>query len=381
MNQATDNTTVPTDAVTSASNWSKVSKRKTKNYSLLYWLVGGMIVVILVLSLSSHKATQAKSDASQTSQATNFSASLNANLARLQELAKQKTSQIPQYSFQPFAQNNIATAQKPSQSDLKAYLARQNAPTSMYTSNAQQPVRTSSANHVEQTTFAGKGPNTQFGNTQTQTTAVQATRIAHPEATIAAGEFMHAALETAINSDLPGMVRAIVSTPVYAYTGGRLMVPAGSRLIGQYASALIQGQHRVMIIWQRVLLPNGIAVQINSPGADALGRAGQGADSINTHFLARFGESALLSLMGAASATAGVNNGDQYNSAAQYRMAIAQSFQQSAQKSLQGTLPIKPTLHIYQGTPITVFVAHDLNFYNVLKPTDVPLQTIPSWIK
>ena len=119
-----------------------------------------------------------------------------------------------------------------------------------------------------------------------------------------------------------------------------------------------------------MVLPSGIAVQINSTGTDALGRAGQGADSVNRHFFARFGESTLLSLLAAGTSTAGVGNSDQYNSASQYRIAIAQSFQQSAQKSLQGTEAMKPTIHIHQGANINVFVAHDLSFYRVLKSND-----------
>ena len=114
-------------------------------------------------------------------------------------------------------------------------------------------------------------------------------------------------------------------------------------------------------------MPNGIAVQVNSPGVDSLGRAGQGADSVDTHFFARFGEAALLSIIGAGASNVGVDNLDQYNSAAQYRMAVAASFQQSAQSSLQNTLPQAPTLTAYQGAQINVFVAHDLSFYNVLR--------------
>ena len=77
-----------------------------------------------------------------------------------------------------------------------------------------------------------------------------------------------------------------------------------------------------MVIWTRLLLPSGITIQINSPGTDPLGTAGQSADEINTHFLSRFSESALLSLIGAGTANTGIGNQDQYNSAAAYRMAI-----------------------------------------------------------
>ena len=260
-------------------------------------------------------------------------------------------------------------------------MARQNAPTSMYSSPQSQTPHPSQTSKVSQATFAGQGANTQFANTKTTTSTQEARRLPHPDFTIASGEFLHAVLETAINSDLPGKVRAVVSKPVYAYTGGRLIIPAGSRLIGQYSSGIVQGQNRVMIVWGRLILPSGIAIALNSPSADALGRAGQGADSVDTHFFARFGQSALLSLIGASAATAGVNNTAQYNSAAQYRMAVAQSFQQSAQQSLQGTLPMKPTLRVNQGANINVFVAHDLSFYQVLKSAGALPRPIPSFAK
>ena len=252
----------------------------------------------------------------------------------------------------------------------------------MYLSPDSERINASSnskINKIQQATFAGQGGNTQFANANTTTTSVQATSIPHPSFTIASGEFLHAILETAINSDLPGMVRAVVSKPAYAYTGERAIIPAGSRLIGQYTAAIAQGQNRVMVIWNRVILPSGIAVQLNSPSTDALGRAGQGADSVDVHFFARFGESALLSLMGAGAATVGVNNSHPYNSVAQYRMAIAQSFQQSAQRSLQRTLPMKPTIHVDQGANINVFVAHDLSFYHVLK--DAIARPMPVFVK
>ncbi len=214
-------------------------------------------------------------------------------------------------------------------------------------------------------TFAGQSTFDQFGNQNTGASTVFATRVAHPSYSIVSGEFLHAVLETAIQSDLPGMVRAIISKPVYAYTGDTALIPAGSRLIGQYSSTVLQGQNRVFVIWNRVILPNGVSAQLNSPGVDPLGVAGQGADNVNTHFFARFGEASLLSIMGAAAANYGVHPEDQYNSSASYRMAMSQSFQQSAQQSLENSLPMQPTITIHQGAEINVFVARDIDFYPV----------------
>ena len=343
------------DVVQTASQWSKVSQKKSKNYSHLYWLVGGVLAVILVFMLSSnHPKTRSVSTENLTS--SDYQDSLNENLARLKAVTAEKS--IVTFSDQ--------VGQSIHSNPSKEYLARQNAPTSMYSGDV-ETTNSGTANKSQEATLIGQGSNENFANTSSKTETVEANTIAHPDYTVASGELLPAVLETAINSDLPGMVRAVVSQPTYSYTGERALIPSGSRLIGQYSSAVIQGQNRVMVIWHRIILPNGITVQLNSPGTDNLGRAGQGADSVNTHFFARFGKSALLSLIGAGAATGGVNNQDQNNSSAQYRMAISQSFQQSAEQSLQGTLAIKPTLHVHQGTSIYVFVARDLSFYKVLK--------------
>lgn len=159
------------------------------------------------------------------------------------------------------------------------------------------------------------------------------------------------------------MIRAIISRPVYSYIGDQLLIPEGSRLIGQYSSQTLQGVQRVMVIWQRVLLPNGVSIQIDNPGSDNLGRSGFHADYINTHFIQRFGEASLLSLLGAASANWGVSDGEGDNAAQRYRSAISQSFQSVANNTLNQSKSIKPTLRIHQGAEVTVFVARDLDFY------------------
>lgn len=250
----------------------------------------------------------------------------------------------------------------------KAYLARQHAPTSMYvanTSSSNIPTYTNANPTASTAILLGHGANVQFANQTSTVTTVHANALQHPEYTLVSGELLHGVLETAIHSDLPGMVRATLSEPAYAYVGKRVLMPAGSRLIGQYAANIAQGQRRIFIVWQRVVMPNGVSVQINSPGTDRFGRAGQGADTVNTHFWSRFGEATLLSLLGAGSATYGVNSGAGYNSLSMYRSAVAESFNEAAQQSLQHTLPVKPTLTIRQGARINIFVARDVDFANV----------------
>ncbi len=353
----------------SVANWSKVSIKKNNNWmmSKTVWITAAVVLLIFIAMLSSHQNQKLKSQ--QEGQASfaikTDDSELQSNIARLKSMQQAVEKQAKSLAILP--NQNLPAS--------KEIIARQNAPTSMYQISAntnqistvtQAASLTSGASATLAPTFAGNNTFAAFGNQAMVSTAVAAQKIAHPDYTIASGEFLHAVLETAINSDLPGEIRAVVSEPVYAYVGETPLIPAGSRLIGQYSSSVTEGQNRVFVIWNRVILPSGISAQLNSPGEDALGVAGEAADDVNTHFFTRFGEASLLSIIGAGVSNAGVSNTDQYNSAAQYRMAISQSFQQSAGNSLQETLPMKATLSIDQGAAINVFVAHDIDFDGVL---------------
>ena len=312
----------------------KLESTKTKQW-LIHFSVGLFVIVMLFMSFTPKKNKNTNLKTQQTADSQSYQDELKMNLANMKKTSSQIKVQLSQLN--ETIQDNRS----------EEYLARQNAPTNMYS----QTVITSN----EQTTVV--------------LSANEAQKIAHPGSTITSGEFMHAILETAINSDLPGKVRAIVSQPVYPYVGHTALIPAGSRLIGEYDSAILEGQNRVLMTWQRLILPDGTSIAIDSPSTDAIGRGGQGANYVNRHFIARFGQATLLSIMGAGVANYDVGSMDQTNSSSAYRTAIAQSFQQSAQQSLQNTTPPKPTLHIQQGSQINIFVAKDLDFYNVLRDT------------
>lgn len=184
---------------------------------------------------------------------------------------------------------------------------------------------------------------------------------------VAEGHLIHAVLESATDSDLPGFLRAAVSMPVYAEDGSQILIPENSRLIGQYKSGMMEGQSRIFIVWTRLIIPGGISIHLGSSGVDNLGVSGVGADEVNRHFWQRFGTASLLSMLGAGAANVGVNGDMQDNSVSAYRSAIANSFSQSASQSLQHESMIAPTLKTHQGKPIMVFVARDLNFQSVMK--------------
>ncbi len=362
-----------TDTVSHAASTAQVAKQKTSTIpGGLYWALGALLIVIAITMWPSQSKQTPDTLAQQTQPSmNNFQAhdELTGNMALLHDKADRLQTKVDALTDAMATTTSVPVSSTSTQGQskkAKKYLARQNAPTGMYSTGGHSTTIDSAKKSSAPSVLADSGSNARFANQTTTSTAVAATRITHPRFTIASGEFIHAVLETAINSDLPGMVRAIISRPVYATVGEKPLIPAGSRLIGQYTANIAHGQERVMVIWNRVILPNGTSVQINSPSTDALGRAGQGANAINRHFISRFGQAALLSIIGAGVAGSGVHPQDQYNSASEYRSAIAQSFRQSAQQSLQSNASTKPTLHVYQGAKLTVFVAHDVDFYSVL---------------
>lgn len=211
-------------------------------------------------------------------------------------------------------------------------------------------------------------PNSQFlqqlsgSNTNKR---IQANSLGPLNKLIAQGQIMHAILETAINSDLPGSLRAIIDQPVYAEDGSQVLISPGSRLIGQYKSGLLEGQSRIFIVWTRLITPAGLSLNLDFPGVDSLGMAGTAADVIDRHFWQRFGTATLLSILGAGTSNMGVTNNASYNAAQAYRLAMTNSLNQTAQQTLQQQTTIPPTLWVNQGSPIQVFVAHDLDFRSV----------------
>lgn len=180
---------------------------------------------------------------------------------------------------------------------------------------------------------------------------------------IVQGKVIPCTLETAIDSSLPGMVRCVVSKDVYGETGRTVLIPRGGRIVGQYNSAIKNGQYRVFIVWSRVIT-NDYDIAIGSPGTDNLGRAGN-AGEVDSHFWTRFGNATLLSLLGAGTASYG--NDGQVNAANAYRLSMANSFADQANNSLSQNINIPDTIHKDQGEKIKIMAAKDLDFTLVMK--------------
>ena len=197
--------------------------------------------------------------------------------------------------------------------------------------------------------------NDQFINSVNGNIANKAWRIGDPSKVVPQGTVVPAVLETAINSDLPGYTRAIVARDIRSFDGTAVLIPRGSRLVGQYKSGLTTGETRAFIIWDRLIRPDGLSVQLASPATDDLGQAGS-SGTVDNHFVTRFGAAILLSIVN------GLTSG--LSSSSNNTIVIGSSTQASsiANSALQANVSVPPTIHVPQGTPIEVFVARDLDF-------------------
>ncbi|MFN3828376.1 MAG: type IV secretion system protein VirB10 [Micavibrio sp.] len=200
----------------------------------------------------------------------------------------------------------------------------------------------------------------QYENQDIET--ARAIQIQNLGSLITQGTMIPGILETAIQSDLPGMVRAIVSENVYGHDGAYILIPKGARLIGRYRSGLVRGQTRVFVIWNRVLRQDGVSINIGSMGTDDLGRSGLAGD-LDTHFFERFGSSILLSLIDAGLQIGVSSLGDQ--NSATVALESGSDFSKSAEIALENSIAIPPTIRVDQGKRIKVFVAKDLDFSEV----------------
>tara|TARA_R110002124_G_scaffold278874_1_gene451101 strand:+ start:7935 stop:9047 length:1113 start_codon:yes stop_codon:yes gene_type:complete len=197
------------------------------------------------------------------------------------------------------------------------------------------------------------------GEQSSNAVLINAQKIQNQDYMIAQGTTISGVLETAIQSDLAGHLRAIVTRDIYSFDGSNILIPRGSKIIGQYQSNIKQGQSRLFVIWQRIIRPDGVDISLNSPGTDALGRAGLGGE-VDTRFLERFGSAILLSMIDGA-VQAGVNAAS--NTDAQTIVTSSGgALNNSAEIALKNAINIAPTIHVDQGTAINIFVTSDLDF-------------------
>ncbi len=185
---------------------------------------------------------------------------------------------------------------------------------------------------------------------------VRATVIRNRTTIMPVGTLIPAVLETPIDTSRPGLVRAVVSRDARGFDGSRVLVPRGSRLIGEYQSDVRPGQNRVLVTWVRLIRPDGVAIQLGSPTADRLGGAGV-PGRVNSFFFQRFAAAVLQSAL-----TIGVNVASRPGNGS---VIVGLPASQVGNSIGQGLIPgndLQPKITVKQGAALNVFVAHDLDF-------------------
>jgi hypothetical protein len=179
---------------------------------------------------------------------------------------------------------------------------------------------------------------------------------------LVAGEVLHAVLESAIQSDFAGPVRAILSEPAYAYRSRHVLLPAGTRVIGEYQNSIRSTQVRVGMRWQRMVLPGGDSVSFDAPATDPMGRVGIKASRVNSHFWKRFGEAGLYSLLSAGAQLSGGLDASTLTAGQMLGSQVAGSFADTAMSDLEKSKDISPTIYLDPGAEISIFVRRDIIF-------------------
>lgn len=178
--------------------------------------------------------------------------------------------------------------------------------------------------------------------------------------TLSAGSVISASLITGLRSDLPGLVTAQVTENTYdSATGRLLLVPQGARLVGSYDSVVAFGQKRALVVWQRIIMPDGSSLRIdNVPATDPSGYAGL-ADKVDFHTWQLLKGVVLSTLLGVSSELALSGQGDLVQA---IRMSTQNNVARAGDQITQRNLGVQPTITVRPGTPVRLVVHKDLVF-------------------
>lgn len=201
----------------------------------------------------------------------------------------------------------------------------------------------------------------------------QASVMRHPDMVITEGTMIPCTLQTAIDSQLPGLVTCVVPIDIRGATGNVVLLDRGTKIVGQLESGLLQGQNRVFVDWTRAETPDHVIVTLDSPGSDELGRAGLPGE-VDNHFWDRFGGALMLTMVQGglqAGTLAAAGNGNSNSTSQQAALGFVYAAQSNGQSvantALANAINIPPTLTKNQGDTVSLIVAHDLDFSSVYR--------------
>jgi type IV secretion system protein VirB10 len=197
------------------------------------------------------------------------------------------------------------------------------------------------------------------------TPKIQASLLGDRSLILPKGRTIDCSLTVRVVSGVAGLATCILNSEVYSDNGRVVLFERGSEAVGEYAATMAQGQQRIFVLWNRVKTPNGVVVDLNSPASDELGAAGL-PGYIDRHWFERLGAAFMLSIVqdaiGFATASQAGGSGGQQLSIYQNSAATGNRM---AERILESTINIKPTLYKNQGDRAMIFVARDLDFSGV----------------
>jgi type IV secretory pathway VirB10-like protein len=242
------------------------------------------------------------------------------------------------------------------------------APVTSPRSASQEPANNAAASSDE--TFAQNGQDRKllFVDAPADRRTTTSDRLSRPPSpfVVQAGTIIPAALITGIRSDLPGQITAQVTEAVFdSPTGRAKLIPQGARLIGVYDSQVAFGQSRMLLVWTRLIMPNGRSIVLErQQGADTAGYSGL-KDEVDNHWAELFKAAMLSTILGVgAELGSGADSGSNTDILQALRLSAANSLNQTGQQVVRRNLNIQPTLTIRPGFPVRVIVNRDL----VLEP-------------
>lgn len=206
------------------------------------------------------------------------------------------------------------------------------------------------------------------GDADSKPTSAQS--LPHPDTLMQRGTYIRCVLETRIVSDIPGFSTCLVTEPVYSFNGHTLLLPKGSKLLGSYSSG--PTGDREAVIWDRIITPTGIDVNMSSPGIDNLGGAGL-PGYYDAHWGKRIGSALLISLLSDAFKYEAAEHGPRNTTISNglvtqtpFESNTAQTIQNLANQAVREAANRPPTVTINQGTVIYVYVTKDVDFSGVV---------------
>lgn len=197
--------------------------------------------------------------------------------------------------------------------------------------------------------------------------------LTHPDTLMQRGTYIRCVLETHIVSDVPGFTSCLVTEPVYSFNGHRLLLPKGSKVLGSYQrDGDVATARRVGVVWDRIITPTGIDVNMSSPGIDNLGGAGL-PGHYDAHWPQRIGSALLISMLSDAFKYEAAEHGPKSTTITNgvvtqqpFESNTAQTVQNLANQAVAASANRLPTITIHQGTIIYVYVAKDVDFSGVV---------------